>query len=477
MVFSSITFLLIFLPLITVIYYLPSAFSRFKRLNREGSDSIIKYQNTVLCIGSLFFYAWGEPVNIILMLVSVLFNFAAGIDMSRYAYKSLRRKLVFSFAVVFNLCRLGFFKYSGFIAENIFALSGREGNFFAPALPIGISFYTFQILSYIIDVYKDKVKCQNSVIDFALYISMFPQLIAGPIVQYSTINGQLKERKESFERASSGIYLFVIGLFKKVVFANTAGSVYEGLTASGFEKLSLLGAWGAIIFYAFQIYFDFSGYSDMAKGLGLIFGFDLPENFNYPYTAKSITDFWRRWHITLSSWFRDYVYIPLSGSRCSAPRHIFNLFVVWFLTGLWHGASWNFVLWGLYYFVLLVAEKYIFKNVLEKLPNVFRHILTIILILFGWVLFACTDLSQIILFAKCLLGFNGLAESNSLYILYSNLIIMLAMAVFSTNLFDLKEIRNKKNGAFKYIIMLLLFFISIIYLIGDSYNPFLYFRF
>ena len=477
MVFSSITFLLVFLPLMTVVYYLPSVFFHARHLNSENSNGVIKYQNTVLCFGSLFFYAWGEPVNIALMLISILFNFTAGIDMSRYAPKSLRRKLIFSFALIFNLAMLGFFKYSGFIVQNFCALTGRENNFFEPSLPIGISFYTFQILSYIIDVYKDEVKCQHSIIDFALYISMFPQLIAGPIVQYSAINGQLAKRSQSVGRASNGVYLFVIGLAKKVVLANTAGSVYTDYMAIGFDKLSFLGAWSAVIFYAFQIYFDFSGYSDMARGLGLIFGFDLPENFKYPYMAKSITEFWRRWHITLSSWFRDYVYFPLSGSRCSAARHIFNLFAVWFLTGLWHGASWNFVLWGLYYFLLLVAEKYIFKNVLDKIPSALRHILTMVLVLFGWVLFSCTELSQILSFVKCLLGFNGIAESKSVYLLYSNLIIMAAMAVFSTNLFDAKEERKKMNGALKYIITFALFFISVIYLIGDSYNPFLYFRF
>ncbi len=477
MVFSSITFLLVFLPLITALYYLPSVFLRRKLLNDGKVHGLIKYQNTVLCLGSLFFYAWGEPVNIILMLVSILFNYAAGIDMSRYEKKSARRRVIFSLAVVFNLAMLGFFKYSGFIAQNVCALSGLKNNFFEPALPIGISFYTFQILSYITDVYKDEVKCQKSIIDFALYISMFPQLIAGPIVQYSTINGQLTEREESFRRASKGVYLFVIGLAKKVFLANTAGSVYADYIAVGFDKLSSLGAWSAIIFYAFQIYFDFSGYSDMARGLGLIFGFNLPENFNYPYTSKSVTEFWRKWHITLSSWFRDYVYIPLSGSRCSTPRHIFNLFAVWFLTGLWHGASWNFVLWGLYYFLLLVAEKYVFKNILKKIPNLLRHILTLILVLFGWAIFSCTELSQLALFTKCLFGLNGASDSNSLYLLYSNLTIMLTMAVFSTNLFDLKEKNRRLKGWVKYIIMLALLLLSLVYLVGNSFNPFLYFRF
>lgn len=477
MVFSSVTFLLVFLPITAVLYYIPSVFLCPFKLSDKKRSGLIIWKNTVLCLASLIFYAWGEPINIALMLLSIVFNFAIGLDIDKHSDSKLAKKLLLAFAVIFNIGMLGFFKYSGFIAENLGLIIKTKGSFCAPSLPIGISFYTFQILSYVIDVYNKKTDSQKSIISFALYISMFPQLIAGPIVQYSSIARQLTQRRESIYAVSDGIFLFAVGLTKKVFFANTAGAVYEQLTGIGFSKLSALGAWSAIIFYAFQIYFDFSGYSDMARGLGLIFGFEFPENFNYPYTADSITDFWRRWHITLSSWFRDYVYIPLGGSRCSKARTVFNLFVVWALTGLWHGASWNFVLWGIYYFVLLVLEKFVFKKVIEALPRFIRHIVSLVLILFGWVLFASTDLAQIASFTKCLLGHNGASDSASLYLLASNTVMLITMAVFSTNLFDIKESRKKMNGALKFILLVIMLFISIISLIGDTYNPFLYFRF
>lgn len=478
MVFSSVTFLIIFLPLTAVLYYLPLIFLHPKATaNGKKSIDVTVYKNSLLCVASLFFYAWGEPVNIALMLISIIFNYAIGRDIGIHREKTIHKKLLFTTAVIFNIGLLGFFKYSGFISENICALTGKENTFPEIALPIGISFYTFQILSYIIDVYKNRVSTQKSLVNFALYISMFPQLIAGPIVQYSTIEAQLKKRNESCELVSKGIYLFCIGLAKKVIFANTAGAVYEKYLAIGFDRLSFLGAWSAIIFYAFQIYFDFSGYSDMAKGLGYMFGFEFPENFRYPYMADSITDFWRRWHITLSSWFRDYVYIPLGGSRCSVLRTFFNLFAVWFLTGLWHGASWNFVIWGLYYFVLLVLEKFVLKNKLEKMSKPLRHAVTLILILIGWVIFANEDMTALTGFLKCLLGFNGIAESSSAYLLYSNILMLIAMAVFSTDLFDIKENRKKMNKALKYILTFIMFAVSIVFLIGDTYNPFLYFRF
>ena len=370
MVFSSLTFLLIFLPLTAGLYYLPCVFGTRKFISGE-SAALTTYKNLILCLVSLVFYAWGEPVNIILMLISILFNYSVGLDMSAHS-SSAHRKFLMILTVIFDIGLLGFFKYSGFVAGNFALFSGTPLHFNAPILPIGISFYTFQILSYVIDVYRGKADAQRNLIDFALYISMFPQLIAGPIVQYSTIEKQLRGRKESLLSVSDGVYLFVIGLARKVILANGAGAVYEEFFAAGVDELTAAAAWIGILFYAFQIYFDFSGYSDMAKGLGYIFGFEFPENFDYPYFADSITDFWRRWHITLSSWFRDYVYIPLGGNRCSKGRHIFNLFVVWTLTGFWHGASWNFVLWGIYYFILLVLEKYVFASFIEKLPSFCR---------------------------------------------------------------------------------------------------------
>lgn len=470
MVFSSMTFLLIFLPLVTAAYYIPSLFNRDK--------SFISYKNAILCAASLIFYAWGEPLNIALMLVSIMFNYFIGLDMDSHSDKEAHRKTLMIFAVVFNIGMLGFFKYSGFISENILSIFGSEQTFHGPSLPVGISFYTFQILSYVIDVYKNNVKVQKNPVDFALYISMFPQLIAGPIVQYSVIEHQLRNRRESVSMTADGVYLFTLGLAKKAILANAAGAVYEEYISAGFKSLSAAGAWSAVIFFAFQIYFDFSGYSDMAKGLGFIFGFEFPENFNYPYTADSITDFWRRWHITLSSWFRDYVYIPLGGSRCSTGRNIFNLFVVWALTGLWHGAAWNFVLWGLYFFVLLVLEKYALKDVLTKLPKVLRHIITLILILFGWVIFSCESITDIGSLLGCMFGANSLSDGMSLYLFGSNLFMLLVMAVFSTPIFGLKKLsENSRAPLIKLCVTVVLLIVSFICLVADTYNPFLYFRF
>ncbi len=474
MVFSSITFLTVFLPATVVLYYLPLPFLR----KNTDCHFYKSYKNTVLCLASLVFYAWGEPRNIVLMLLSIVFNFTVALHLDKYERGCIRRKALMVFSLIFNLGLLVFFKYSGFVTENIEALTGCKYGYSDPALPIGISFYTFQILSYVIDVYKGKTPVQRNIRDFALYISMFPQLIAGPIVQYSDIDTQLSLRKESFRCFSDGIFIFCAGLAKKTILANTAGAVFNEFTAAGIGEMSALGAWSAVIFYAFQIYFDFSGYSDMAIGLGRMFGFEFPVNFNRPYTADSITDFWRRWHITLSFWFRDYVYIPLGGNRCSVPRNIFNLFVVWSLTGLWHGASWNFLLWGIYYFVLLVLEKYILGGIISKIPVILRRIITFIFVLFGWVLFFCTDLSDIFRFVFDMFAVNGLISSDTVYLLYSNLVMLLIMSVTSSGLFSYrKRTENIGNTTVKYIIATVLLAVSVIYLIGQSYNPFLYFRF
>lgn len=474
MVFSSVTFLTVFFPLVVFLYFLPFAFAKFIK----NTKWITVYKNIVLCITSLLFYAWGEPRNIILMLLSIVFNFTVALHIDKFPCGQLKRKLLLIFSIVFNIGLLVFFKYSGFLAENVSTLFNLTVKYIEPALPIGISFYTFQILSYVADVYKGKVKVQRSVLDFALYVSMFPQLIAGPIVQYSIVAEQLAERYESFEKATHGIFIFIKGLAKKVILANTAGQVFESFTSCGYDNMSALGAWSAIVFYAFQIYFDFSGYSDMAIGLGYIFGFDFPDNFNHPYIADSITDFWRRWHITLSSWFRDYIYIPLGGNRCSVKRNIFNLFIVWSLTGLWHGASWNFLLWGLYYFLLLVLEKFLLNKFISRIPSLIRRIVTFILVLFGWVLFVCIDIRDIISFFRSMFGFCGLCKPSDLYNIYSNLVMLLIMAVCSTTLFSYNEKKNRRiDIVIRFIISVLLFAVSIIFLIGDTYNPFLYFRF
>lgn len=473
MVFSSVTFLTVFLPVTAVLYFIPNIFTLGK-----NSSVVIKYKNLILLAVSLMFYAWGEPRNIILMLLSIVFNFTVALHLDKYEKGKIQRRLLLCLSLFFNLGLLVFFKYSSFIAENIASVLGFENSYVSPVLPIGISFYTFQILSYVIDVYKEKSKVQKSLADFALYISMFPQLIAGPIVQYGQIEKELKSRTESFSKVSEGLFQFIIGLFKKTVLANSCGAVFEEIIADGTGKLSLVSSWIAIIFYAFQIYFDFGGYSDMAIGLGNIFGFTFPQNFNHPYIATSVTDFWRRWHITLSSWFRDYVYIPLGGNRCSVMRNIFNLFVVWSLTGLWHGASWNFILWGIYYFFLLILEKYVLNRVIEIIPTIIRRIVTFIFVLFGWVLFSFTSLSDIYRFTLSLFGRNGIYSSSDLYMLYSNAAMLIIAGVISTGAFTFR--RDGEKTAVKlcrYIISFALLAVSVIYLIGDTYNPFLYFRF
>ncbi len=475
MLFSSITFLTIFLPLTVFLYYLPKFF-----ISPASDNKVYNvYKNIILLTASLIFYAWGEPRNIILMLLSIVFNYTAALHIDKLDKNKGRRKILFILALVFNIGLLVFFKYSGMLCESVTSLFGIENFFNEPALPIGISFYTFQIMSYVIDVYMKKCVVQKSLTDFALYISMFPQLVAGPIVQYTEIDVSLSMRKESFEMAAEGIFEFIKGLAKKTILANSAGAVYELIISEGVNELSFVSSWTAVIFYAFQIYFDFSGYSDMAKGLGGMFGFTFPENFDHPYIATSITDFWRRWHKTLSLWFRDYVYIPLGGNRCSKKRQIFNLFVVWSLTGLWHGASWNYLLWGIYYFVLLVTEKNFTEKYLQKLPILVRRIITFVIVLFGWVLFANEDLSQLGGFFGGLFGVHGFLGENSLYILFSNVVLLVIMSVFSTDIFSDKNVNKKKISVFviRFVVYTLLFVISLIYLIGDTYNPFLYFRF
>ena len=473
MVFSSATFLIIFLPLTMVLYYLLGVFIT--------KSTAVK--NLILLIASLIFYAWGEPVYIILMLISILFNYVIGRDISQSKddeNDSKRAKTLFICAIVFNLSVLGFFKYSDFIVENLGGLLGAEFKPLNLPLPIGISFYTFQIMSYVIDLYNGKIKVQKNIFDFALYVSLFPQLIAGPIVKYKDIDYQLRNRKESLMNFANGMNRFIIGLSKKLILANTLGSVYSTVQEAGSENISLLSAWVGIICYTLQIYFDFSGYSDMAIGLGSMFGFKFNENFNYPYVATSVTDFWRRWHISLSSWFRDYVYIPLGGNRCKVPRHIFNLMVVWFLTGLWHGAAWNFILWGVYYGILLILEKYVLQVFLEKIPKPAKWVLTIISVMLGWVFFSAPTLREALIYIKAMVGFGaGIIDKNGVYLLFTNIILIL-LGVFCaapfykklTSFFD----ENTLSKA-RIIAAPLLLVICIIFMISETYNPFLYFRF
>ena len=397
MVFSSSTFIFAFLPVFLIVYFLcPGR----------------KIKNFWLFIASIVFYAWGEPVYVILMLFSIAANWilALGIDATRH------KKALLVLACIVNVAVIGFFKYEGFLAENVNAVVGAQiiPNLNLP-LPIGISFYTLQALSYVIDVYRSEVPAQRNFIYLGMYIACFPQLIAGPIVRYQTIQDQVLNRKENLGDFASGLRLFAVGLAKKVLLANTVAILATDMLEHGGASIGAIGAWGGLIAYTFQIFFDFSGYSDMAIGLGRMMGFKYLRNFNYPYISKSITEFWRRWHMSLSTFFRDYVYIPLGGSRVSAARHIFNIAVVWAITGLWHGAAWNYILWGVYYGALLICEKYLWGSALGKTPRVIQHLYTVAVFVFGWSFFWITDASQLIEYWSAMVGSYGLTGTSTFW--------------------------------------------------------------
>ncbi|HJB87735.1 MBOAT family O-acyltransferase [Mordavella massiliensis] len=465
MLFSSIVFLFTFLPIVLILYYV---------LPRQ-------FKNPVLLLASLLFYAWGEPIYLFLMMFSILFNYISGLDIARNLgnKRAARKSLIFN--VVVNLCVLGFFKYEGFVLNSLNAVLPVEIPFQEVALPVGISFYTFQILSYIIDVYWGNVPVQKNLMDFALYVTMFPQLIAGPIVKYAEIDEQLHVREENWGRFGEGVMYFIRGLAKKVLLANTVGMIYTNVSGMAPEDVSVVTAWLGCLAYTFQIYFDFSGYSDMAVGLGKMFGFEFPWNFNYPYIAQSVTEFWRRWHISLSSWFREYVYIPLGGNRVPVPKHIRNLLVVWLLTGLWHGAAWNFVAWGLYYGVILIFEKYFFHRVLDKLPEVLRHIYSLVLVMVGWVLFFSPSFAGALEYLKLMFGAggHGFMDGEALYLLISNLGLWVIAIVSSTPLVYgvYERYVGRRKPVADVVIYAGMFLLCVAYLVTETYNPFLYFRF
>lgn len=468
MLFSSIVFLFTFLPAVMILYYLLP----------------VRFRNVILLLASLVFYAWGEPVYLFLMLLSILFNYFSGLDIARNLQdkRAAKRSLVFN--LIINLAVLGFFKYEGFVLDTLNGILPVHISYHALPLPIGISFYTFQILSYIIDVYRGNVKVQTNLPNFALYVTMFPQLIAGPIVQYADVDEQLASREVSWTKFGEGSMYFIRGLAKKVLLANTSGMIFTEVSGLAKGNIAVMTAWLGAFAYMFQIYFDFSGYSDMAIGLGKMFGFEFNMNFNYPYVSKSITEFWRRWHISLSSWFRDYVYIPLGGNRVSKIKHIRNLLIVWFLTGLWHGAAWNFVAWGLYYGVILIIEKYLLSPVLDRLPDVVRHIYSIVLVVIGWVLFFSSSFGQAADYIRVMFGAgaHGFADRESMYLLTSNLILWLILIFGSTPLVHFRYehmLRTKKwnTTIINSVVYVALFIVCIAYLVTETYNPFLYFRF
>lgn len=460
MVFSSLFFLCIFLPVSLGLYYLIK--------NRT-------YRNLILILTSLFFYAWGEPVWISILIVSTLINWFLALKISENK-NNWKGKAALTLSVAENLLILVFFKYSGFIAENINLVIGSNIGLGSVGLPIGISFFTFKIISYTADVYMGEVNAQKSPFKLLLYVSLFHQIMAGPIVRYKDMEEAIDNRVETVELFNDGVNRFIIGLGKKVLLSNTAAKVAVNFLGTDYTRLSVLGAWFGVILFALQLYFDFSGYSDMAIGLGKMFGFTYKENFNYPYISKSATEFWRRWHISLGSFFKDYVYIPLGGNRRFRIR---NLFIVWLLTGLWHGASWNFIIWGLYFFVLICVEKLFFKKPLEMIPGIFSRIYLWVAVLVGWVFFYHTDLSQAFTFLGIMFGAKNTPFSSpevSIHF-WNNAVLLLIALIGCTPVF--KRLNQKfKFGAFaKPVFNTMVLILSLIFLAGQTYSPFMYFKF
>lgn len=472
MVFSSIPFLYYFLPAVLLCYTIAPA----------------KCKNMVLLLASLVFYAWGEPKLVFLMAVSVLFGYGFGL-LIEHNRETRQAKYYMIASVAISVGFLGYFKYADFFISNINMATGLSLPLLKVALPIGISFYTFQLISYTIDVYRGNAKAQRNLLDLATYIAMFPQLIAGPIVRYTDIAEQLKGRMHRFEDIAYGIRRFVIGLSKKVLIANQLGELCDIFQSSG--EQSVLFFWMYAVAVSLQIYFDFSGYSDMAIGLGRMFGFKFMENFNYPYISKSVTEFWRRWHISLGSWFRDYIYIPLGGNRVSKSRHLFNIFVVWFLTGFWHGAAWNFIIWGLYFAVLLVVEKFFMLKHMERMPKAVVHGYVLLASVISFVIFDAADMSAAVTAIGAMFGLGGipLITAETLYYLRSYAVLLVLAVVGATPV--VKHCANKLmtaqwtesnfGAAFativELIVLMMLFIVSTAFLVDGSFNPFLYFRF
>ena len=463
MIFSSLTFLFYFLPIVLIIYYIVPN----------------KMKNLILFISSLFFYFIGEPKYGILMIISILSTYIHGLLMDKY--KKHKKKFLVS-SIIISLSFLIFFKYTDFIIENINTIFNGKFDLLNLALPIGISFYTFKMISYIVDVYAGKVEVQRSFLKLATYVSMFPQLMAGPIVRYSTIEKELDERKYTFSIFSNGVRRFIIGLAKKILVADVLGDLVNNF--STVSEKTVLFYWIYAIAITLQIYFDFSGYSDMAIGLGKMFGFNFPENFNYPYISKSVTEFWRRWHITLGTWFRDYVYIPLGGNRVSKIKWLRNILIVWLLTGLWHGAAWNFILWGLLYGLLLVIEKIGLLKILDKIPSFISRIYVMFVVIIGFVIFSVSGVSQI---KECIGGLFGIGvekivNKESIYYLlnYASIFIIGILAstpIMKNIILKLKQKYPRAINILEPMTLSLLLIVCVSYLVDGSFNPFLYFRF
>lgn len=468
MVFSSILFLFYFLPFVLILYFL----------------SPRKYKNMVLFLSSLLFYSWGEPKYIWIMIFSTVLDYTCGrkIHFHKINNQLKESKIWLLVSIVTNLGLLGFFKYSDFLIGNLNSLFNLSIPLLNIILPIGISFYTFQTMSYTIDVYRGDTKVQNSIISFGTYVTLFPQLIAGPIVRYQTVAEEIDNRIESYQLFGEGIKRFIIGLGKKVLLANSVGLIWDNISKLDIINIPTLTAWIGIIAFSFQIYFDFSGYSDMAIGLGKMFGFNFLENFNYPYMSKSITEFWRRWHISLGTWFKEYLYFPLGGNRVGKFKFLRNILVVWLLTGIWHGASWNFALWGLYFGIILIFEKLFMLRLLEKISPIIARIYTLGLIVLSWVIFAFDSIVDGLNYMKLLFSNSsvGLYDNGSIYLLYTNVILFTVLGISSTDIPKKlwKNIGQKYNVyLLENLFLLMVFILSIAYLVDQSYNPFLYFRF
>ncbi len=460
MVFSSTVFMFLFLPVVLLLYY-------------TVCRNNIALKNILLFLSSLFFYAWGEPFVVFLMIFSIIVNYIFGLQMDRK-----NKKLFLILSVIFNLSFLFVFKYIDFTLETIGFVLQRDLFKTNIALPIGISFYTFQAMSYVIDVFRGQVKPQRNLINLGLYIALFPQLIAGPIVRYSTIEKQILGRKENMSLFANGIEKFIVGLAKKMIIANNVGFVADTVYAMNDAQMSMSFAWLGAIAYTLQIYFDFSAYSDMAIGLGKMFGFEFEENFNYPYISKSITEFWRRWHISLSTWFKDYVYIPLGGNRVKPARQIFNLFVTWLCTGIWHGANWTFIVWGLYFLLFLILEKF-FK--LDKILKYVGNAYTLLVVIISWVIFRAENMAKACFYISKMFCFDlaSFANKDFLWHLQNFAVILLLGVVFSTPVAKkLSEKMEQKNLVFvKHIILFVIMLLSVSFMLRSNYNPFIYFNF
>ena len=471
MLFSSMVFLFLFLPVVLMLYY----------------ASPRKVRNLILFVFSLVFYAWGEPIYVFLMIASTIVAYITGLlaDKTKQGRKPWVPNVSLVVAILWNMGLLLFFKYTNFFIENANNIFGLSIEKMGLVMPIGISFYSFQTLSYVIDVYRGDVKAQKNYLTLGTYVALFPQLIAGPIVRYKDVAEQMAKRKETISNFAQGVHRFAIGLGKKVILANSIGALFDAISNAPQDQMSVTAAWMGIIAYTFQIYFDFSGYSDMAIGLGKMFGFDFLENFNYPYISNSITEFWRRWHMSLSSWFRDYVYIPLGGNRKGKVRQCVNIMIVWFLTGFWHGANWNFMIWGVYFGVILLCEKLFLLNALKKIPKFIGHIYALILIVIGWGIFAFDDFGKLSQNFKNMFGLSGIDFVNhQTLVWFAGYAVTFVILIFTSTPL-IRKIGEKLKKAvpavyscvLQPLMVMAILLISTAYLAGNSFNPFLYFRF